>query len=108
MNCFWCEAEREDDARFCVICGSPFLPGGEDAQLAELAHVRYLLRELDTWDGGVVAPNARRSLRSRYGRRESELKQALDRRRGKVPPAAAQGPGVAGAPVAAVSAGAGP
>ncbi len=84
MTCPWCQAERTAEARFCGVCGARFLEGGETSQLAELAHVRYLLRELPGWDVTSVPSYARRYVRALYERRERALEQELDRLRGRV------------------------
>ncbi|MFY0528542.1 hypothetical protein ACN28I_37075 [Archangium gephyra] len=76
MYCSSCRQERLGGLR-CAACGKPMTPRPREALEQELAHVQFLLGELQHWDATYVTKGARSYLTQRYERQARILLSVL-------------------------------
>ncbi len=76
MYCSSCRQERLGGLR-CAACGKPMSPRPREALEQELAHVQFLLGELQHWDATYVTKGARSYLTQRYERQVRILLSVL-------------------------------
>ncbi|OJT26735.1 hypothetical protein BO221_01530 [Archangium sp. Cb G35] len=76
MYCSSCRQERLGGLR-CAACGNSMAPRPREALEQELAHVQFLLAELQLWDSTYVPKGARSYLTQRYERQVRILLSVL-------------------------------